>query len=183
MSTLRATNIKHESSATNQIVLGADGSIGGTLGDTLAAKLDVAGGKVLQIVRATDTTARSTNSTTHVDANLNVTIAPQKSDSAILLLVLVRTSVTSSTGYPISYLQITDSSNVSVSGGEMEVGITAVSASTAYRVPATIIGYHSPATTSAVTYKTRFRTASANETLTLSNNFNTAQMYAIEVSA
>lgn len=40
MSTLRATNIKHESSATNQIVLGSDGSIGGTLGDTLAAKLD-----------------------------------------------------------------------------------------------------------------------------------------------
>lgn len=42
MSTLRATNIKHELSATNQIVLGADGSIGGTLGDTLAAKAPLA---------------------------------------------------------------------------------------------------------------------------------------------
>ena len=39
MSTLRATDIKHELSATNQIGLGSDGSIGGTLGDTLAAKL------------------------------------------------------------------------------------------------------------------------------------------------
>lgn len=40
MSTLRATNIKHELSSTNQIVLGSDGSIGGTLGDTLAAKIE-----------------------------------------------------------------------------------------------------------------------------------------------
>ena len=38
MSTMRVTTLKNENSATDQIVLNADGSIGGELGDTLAAK-------------------------------------------------------------------------------------------------------------------------------------------------
>lgn len=42
MSTLETTNLKNPSSASNNIVLNADGSVGGGLGDTLAAKLDSA---------------------------------------------------------------------------------------------------------------------------------------------
>jgi len=38
MSTMRVTNLKHESSALNNVVLNSDGSVGGELGDTLAAK-------------------------------------------------------------------------------------------------------------------------------------------------
>lgn len=63
MSTLRATNIKHESSATNQIVLGADGSIGGTLGDTLAAKATKTSGTTAPSTPATGDIWYDTNST------------------------------------------------------------------------------------------------------------------------
>ena len=39
MSTMKVTNLKHESSATNNIVLNSDGSVGGELSDALAEKL------------------------------------------------------------------------------------------------------------------------------------------------
>ena len=39
MSTVEAANFKNPSASVDQIVLNTDGSIGGELGDTLAAKL------------------------------------------------------------------------------------------------------------------------------------------------
>ncbi|HEY7821527.1 MAG TPA: hypothetical protein VIG24_01775, partial [Acidimicrobiia bacterium] len=38
-------------------------------------------GKILQVVRATDGTNRTTTSTSFVDASISVTITPQKNDS------------------------------------------------------------------------------------------------------
>jgi hypothetical protein len=151
----------------------------GDLGDLLDDKLDVAtavsdylpiaGGKVLQVVRATDATQRSTTSGSFVDVTgMTVTITPQKSTSVILLITSAYTFSNSSGG-----MRITDSSNNAISGAEEMRFINC---------PSTVIGYATPATTSPVTYKTQFYSVSAGTTI-FQNGINTGQMYAIEVSA
>jgi hypothetical protein len=149
----------------------------GDLGDLLDAKLNLAGGKILQIVRATDSTQRSTTSGTYVDASISVTITPQKNNSAILLINVFQSSP-SGTGYLAT--QITDNSDNAISGAEE--GVTGDNVS-GFRDITTMIAYATPATTSATTYKLRFRSATAGQSMVLENNTMTGQMYAIEVSA
>ena len=135
-------------------------------------------GKILQIVRATDTTQRTTTSTSYVDANMSVTITPQKSDSAIIVLLLAYARNTSTSSQNMN-IQITDASNNAISGAE-EMNVTGAGGTTV--TPATVIAYATPATTSAVTYKTRFLSGSG-QTVEFRNDLNTGQMYAIEVAA
>ena len=141
------------------------------------SKLNLAGGKILQIVRATDSTDRSTTSSSAVDASLSVTITPQKSDSAILLIHTTRV-VPASNSFLFS--SITDSSNNIVSGAQGSIGGNAAGTVNNYQV---VIGYSTPATTSATTYKVRFAVSSGTGTLQNSTTGGGAQLYAIEVSA
>jgi len=151
-------------------------SLAQEVSDQLAAKLDLAGGKILQIVRATDSTSRSTTSTSYVDVTgMSVTITPQKSDSAVLLVCTVQLSPA---GGWLTFLQITDSSNNGISGAQdNRYGINTGSEQRAV----TLMAYSTPATTSATTYKLRFKTQSG--TTAINNDFSTGQMFAIEVSA
>jgi hypothetical protein len=134
--------------------------------------LTAEGGKVLQVVRATDSTLRSTTSTSFTDASLSVTITPQKSDSAILL---IHHCVTNGPATNLSQLQLTDASNNAISGAQNNRWLLQYFTNM-------MLGWDTPATTSAVTYKVRFRVESAG-TLELNNDANTGQLYAIEVSA
>jgi hypothetical protein len=158
------------------------------LNDTFAAKLNLAGGKILQIVRATDTTARNTTSTSFVDVTgMSVTIAPQRSTSAIII-VAVGFSVAFSLGDGQNHVifAITDSSNNVISGAEnMSLGVTDFTGANTRitRNNLNMWGYITPATTSAITYKLRFKVEAASTTGQCSNASNTGQMYAIEVSA
>jgi hypothetical protein len=141
----------------------------------LGSKLPIAGGKILQIVRATDSTNRSTTSTTFVDASISVTITPQKNDSAII--VLWSLSLLPATNSFVRF-QITDSSNNALSGAELaRLGHT----SGAARAPAVIVGYSTPATINATTYKGRFNAEAG--TAEIGNSGLTGQLFAIEVSA
>ena len=133
-----------------------------------------AGGKILQVVRATDTTNRSTTSGSFVDANISVTITPTDATSNILIIWSF-TGVGSS-AYGI--FQITDASNVAISGFDrMDVGIGGTGS--LYDSP-TLFVWDSPASTSAQTYKGRFRT---NASYTIVNANATGQLFAIEVGA
>jgi len=157
------------------------------LSTALAGKLPIAGGKILQIVRATDSTDRSTTSTSYVDANLSVTITPQRSNSAILLIATMLANTEGTTGVNHNgRLSMTDTSNNTVSGAEdLLFGSSNYSYSGTFvnfSVP-TLVGYATPATTSATTYKIRFRVNVNTTTLKLVNSAQTAQFYAIEVSA
>jgi hypothetical protein len=147
------------------------------LDDTFASKLDLAGGKILQIVRATDSTTRTTTSTSYVDANISVTITPQKSDSAILLMWSVDALPDVSNNS--MFLQITDNSNNPISGAEEQK--FGDSGSGRIRAAQTLIGYATPATTSATTYKGRFKSDGSSSQIV--NGAKTGQLYAIEVSA
>jgi len=165
MSTLKTTNIQHPSAASPAVEL------------TAAGGLWLGGGKVLQVVRDTDTTQRTTTSTSFVDiTGVSVTITPNKSDSAVLLIL---------TGYGYTsgsniYMQvrITDNSGNAIDGGIMQTGGFSSGPLDSGFV---VVGYSTPATTSATTYKAQFRTTAG--TATLGNNFATMQLFAIEVSA
>ena len=157
------------------------------LNDTFAAKLNLAGGKILQIVRATDATERTTTSTSFVDASLSVTITPQKSDSAILIISSsVADMRNSTTNTFVGHFQITDNSNNAISGAQgNSFGVFNMSSPGRPAGPimsSILIAYATPATTSAVTYKTRFRSNDGGG-VTIKNTETTGQMYAIEVSA
>ena len=154
------------------------------LNDTFAAKLNLAGGKILQIVRATDATARSTTSTSPTDVTgMSVTITPQKSDSAVLLLASFNASVSATSGAgAYGKFKITDSSNNNISGAQEKLfGSTTVNVISISNM--SLFAYSTPATTSATTYKLRFWTDNVAATVTCGNDVSTGQMYAIEVSA
>ena len=154
----------------------------GDLGDALNAKLNLAGGKVLQIVRATDATGRGTTSTSFVDASISVTITPQRLTSAIILIWSGNFSayVTSGTGADSAFA-ITDSSN-NIIGGEKRIAILAPSGEHQIRVNQSVISYSTPNTTSPITYKGRFRKVSG-VIADIYNNHSEGQLFAIEVSA
>ena len=134
-------------------------------------------GKVLQIVRATDPTQRTTTSISNVDASISVTITPQKSDSAII--VIWSGVVQTPDGNAYTRLAVTDASNNGLSGAENTLIYDVNTQS--IRTSFVLMGYSTPATTSATTYKGRFSASSG--TATLVNNNSTGQMYAIEVAA
>ena len=149
----------------------------------LASKLDLAGGKILQIVRAADATQRTTTSTSFVDVTgMSVTITPQKSDSAVLIIATFLHEQTSGNTQTTGRLQITDSSNNGISGAEQMLSGLAGLNSYHHRA-VTLLARATPATTSAVTYKLRFKTDNAASSCSLLNQLSTGQMYAIEVSA
>jgi hypothetical protein len=158
------------------------------LNDTFGAKLNLAGGKILQIVRATDSTDRTTTSTSFVDVTgMSVTITPQKSDSAVLLIAsCVFNTTRPATTAPAGDLAITDASNNLISGAQRSRILYLDDAGNAGRtliVPIIIVGYSTPATLSATTYKMRFNAVNVGATVTVNNADQTGQMYAIEVSA
>ena len=147
------------------------------LTDTFGAKLNLAGGKVLQVVRATDSTTRSTSSTSFVDASISVTITPQRSTSAIILIWAFWAETNAINR--ILTATITDSSNNAISGAEAQ---QIYSEAGRLQVGVHLFGYATPGTTSAITYKGRFR-ASAAGAVDITNASRTGQLYAIEVSA
>ena len=145
-------------------------------------------GSILQIVRATDAIERSTTSTSFVDSNLSVAITPQKSDSAIIVLATFNNQVEWTTAnFPIGIFRIADSSDNAVGGqSELQTGSNQISMSADAKVlrgQVSMFAYDTPATTSPVTYKLRFRSNAGGVTVKMVNTTVLAQMYAIEVGA
>ena len=179
MSTLKTTNVQHPSAADPAIELDA------------AGKLWLAGGKILQIVRATDGTVRTTSSTSFVDVTgMSVTITPQKDTSTIILIAQFTGIVSSpASGYIQAYYSITTSGDTAISGAEsITNGIRdfsyATTGTTVYHaMPKTLIAYASPASISAQTYKLRHRVVLATNVSRIENDNAIGQMFAIEVSA
>ena len=145
------------------------------------------GGKILQVIRSTNSTDRTTTSTSFVDVTgSSVSITPQKSDSGIIVITTGAMYTEFSSGANgIGRIIITDSSNNAISGAQSTgFGLVNVTSggSINFLSGFTIIGYSTPATTSQVTYKMRFRCSSSGTT-GINNTDSTGQMYAIEVSA
>jgi hypothetical protein len=136
----------------------------------------VGGGKILQVVRATDSTQRTTTSGTFVDVTgMTITITPQFSNSNIILItsnIIYATNVNFNARW-----QLTDSSNNAISGAS-EGLMEALGAGSMQ----TLIGFDTPGSTAAKTYKMRFR-CNTSGTMEIWNHICTGQIYAIEVAA
>jgi hypothetical protein len=140
----------------------------------LASKLDIGGGKIVQIVRDTDSLQQTTTNTSFVNVpGVSVTITPTLSTSAILLIATYVPSPLSQT----QSVRITDTSGNPISGAENAFA-TLDMINSAY----TLVAYATPATTSATLYKLMFRTLTAGGTARIQGDFMTTQLYAIEVT-
>jgi hypothetical protein len=116
------------------------------------------GGKVLQVVNATVTTQATSTSTTFIDTGLTATITPTSSTSKILVMLLQNgVAKTGDTGCRLKLLR-----------GATDLGQFQASAAYTNSTDWSDIGsvgfnyLDSPATTSATTYKTQFRSANSS---------------------
>ena len=152
----------------------------------LANHIDANTGKVLQVVRATDATARATSSGTFVDVTgVSVSITPQFATSNIIVMSVGSVRGDSASTVPLSFLQLTDSANTALNGAERNsYGLSGISG-TGTRVVFSsfnIVGYVSAVNTSARSYKLRFA-LNAGDTTTIMGANVTTSIFAIEVSA
>jgi len=131
--------------------------------------------RILQVVVATDGTSRTTTSTSYVDANISVTITPTSADSDVLLVWQASGKSSAGSTHEIGFMAITDASDVV----QNQISFGNNNLDDAY-AGAIVTAYLSPATTSATTYKGRFKADSSTVQL---NGVGTGHLYAIEVSA
>ena len=143
--------------------------------------------RVLQVVRATDANSRSTTSSSFTDVTgVSVTITPQSTTSNILVIAsFLGLSLNSTTGGNRAAYQITTSANAALSGAESQIiGSLNYTQNNGYFFsPVTMIGFASPASIAAQTYKLRFKASDANVTAYAAGTDTTSQIYAIELSA
>lgn len=135
------------------------------------------GGKVLQVVRATDSAKRETASATYVPAGISVKVTPTNSTSTIILIynALIQTPETGA----YTQIGIFDSSDNPVSGAE-NVFVRDTNPGN-IRVPITQFGVAKPGVTSEVTYKVSFLAVGNGYSGIIHNDLNIGQLYAIEL--
>ena len=177
MTTTGDTIYSSSGSTPARLGIGSTGQVLTVAGGVPTWATVASGGKVRQVVRATDVTARSTTSTSFVDANISVTITPTANTSNILLIWTFRPYI--DTANKNFQFRISDNSNVAISGAE-EIDLFA--AASAIAVSQTAIAWASPATTSATTYKGRMKVSSGS-TGYLGNDNQTGQLFAVEIGA
>lgn len=142
-------------------------------------------GTVLQVMRGTDTTDRNTTSTSFTDVTgISVTITPKATTSKIMVIAtFTALVVNSSTGLNIGYYQITDSANTLISGGNGNVGTFNYTHSSGFFYQATtMIGFVSPNSVAAQTYKLRFAAQGGNTTVYVAGGTSVTQLFAIELA-
>ena len=164
-------------------------SDGGVL-KRLDASLIGGGGKVLQVINATDSTQRSTTSTSYVTGSntLSVDITPSATSSKILVLSATSISSNKGTGHGGYFTIYRDSTNIITGGSNDGMGVVGV------YTPANTSGYtfnssamqvlDSPNTTSQITYQVYFKMESGHAgNIKLNPNGLNSSITAIEIGA
>ena len=146
----------------------------------LDASLIGGGGKVLQVISATDSTQRTTTSTSYVTASntLTANITPSATSSKVLILVNT-TGYNSASGYTY-YTIYRDSSNVASNSSVNELTAVYGDSGTSI-VPLSMKFLDSPNTTSQVTYQAYFKVQ--NSTGYFNVNGNTGSIILMEIGA
>jgi len=118
------------------------------------------GGKVLQVVSATNTTSKNITSSTYTDTNLTATITPTLNTSKILVLITQQFTMYQSATNASVYASIQivrDSTAVYTNSIEALASNNVSAGQTAVNYSGIVSAHYldSPATTSATTYKTQ----------------------------
>ena len=116
------------------------------------------GGKILQVVSATESTERSTTSTSFVDLTFEASITPTLASSKIFVILSGTLTVSTSQGsaYVTIYRTISGGSEANLSAqtnGFTGAGVVGDSPTNTEKVPLHIGYMDSPSTTSACTYE------------------------------
>ena len=156
-----------------QDIISADTALGATPADTdeflvsdagVLKRMDYShikgGGKILQLVSATDTTIRGTTSTSYVTASNTLTVDITPSATSSKILVMVSTTLDSQNASKATYLTIyRDSSNLGVANGLIKYGPGFGAAST---IGGTCFAVDSPSSTSSLTYQAYIKVESGS---------------------
>ena len=191
MSTVKATNFQHPSSAAANITLGSDGSV--------VLPAGFSGGLGTNVVGVLKTDTFTTTSTSFVDVTgLTVTITPSSATSKILLVGNIQFSITSNSS---SFIQLLRDATI-IGSGDSALTRTQAFAGTWNRttdgssfnvhpngIPVALLD--SPATASAVTYKFQMKASGGTARLNASGSDTndplysrtSSQLVAIEVAA
>jgi len=136
------------------------------------------GGKILQVVTATDSTERTTTSTSYVTASstLSVDITPASTSNKIFLIcnTPVKESLNGETFLGTIFRDSTDI-------GGNGLGLHYQENSSNIRFPMTMCVLDSPSSSSQITYTARFKTTGG--TATINDGNRTGTLTAFEVSA
>jgi hypothetical protein len=171
----------------------------GTNGHTLVADSTVSptglkwaapagGGKVLQVVSATYSTAKSSTSETYADTDLTATITPSSATSKVLVLTTHQVYVQRSSDEVGGSIRIMrDSTSIYDPFGSRGAPFQLVYNSSTNQA-AGIVSYSyldAPATTSAITYKTQMRVKNAanSSTITVQENSSPSSIILLEIGA
>lgn len=164
------------------ITINGTGSItgltAGGLPDGSVTAADLAagvGGKILQIVQSSDTGKPTSTSSTYADTGLSGTITPSSSSNKVLVIVYEGQCYKTANDTQLDFQLLRDSTSIFTYAA---LNIGAVVDSTNPTIPY----LDSPATTSAVTYKTQFRNRDASGTVVVNGN-GTQIMLLMEVAA
>ena len=139
-------------------------------------------GKILQVVNATYSTYTTSTSTTYADTGLTATITPSSATSNVLVIVTVagvfRNIGNAGTGVTIQLVR------TATGIGVLGVNVMRVETSiqnTGGNASGSILD--APATTSATTYKTQFKTNNSGQTVGVQSDSSVSTMTLMEVSA
>lgn len=137
------------------------------------------GGKVLQVVQGTTTTNTSSSSSAYADTTLEATITPTLSTSKVLVLVaqngLRKNSGNSGNGVNLKLFR--DATEIAAT---FNAGVNGVSDSQTIG-SGTIIKLDNPATTSAITYKTKFANDSSVASINVQANSDLSSITLLEI--
>ena len=165
MATLNATNLKHASSGSNNIVLGSDGS-------TTISNLSGGVGKILQVVHTIKSNGFSVSASTDNFSDitgLSASITPASSSNKIL--INFQTSYSANAGQRGSFRLLRDSTVINAANADGQNTNQTIFPSlvtrdnTAMSIPVAGCHVDSPATTSAITYKLQVGAESGASTI------------------
>ncbi len=137
-------------------------------------------GKLIQVVQGSTTTSVANSTSTYADTNLTATITPTSATSKILVLVTQngsgKTSGTTNQSLDFQVLR----------GGTQIAKSNSAYTNTSLNLTPSTISFNildEPATTSATTYKTQFRSATGTSEVRMQQNSDTSTIILMEIGA
>lgn len=151
------------------------------IADGTIASADLAsgvGGKILQVVTATDSTQRSTTSTSFVTASNTLSVAITPSSTSNKVFLIASFSGRAGGDYVTAFTIYRDATNLGGTSGMASLN----SGGTDHRTSVCMSYLDSPSSTSSLTYQVYFKTSSGTGYLTSGGN-QVSSITAFEVSA
>jgi hypothetical protein len=167
-------DIEYRSATANtntRLAIGSTGDVLTVAGGVPSWVAPAGGGKVLQVVSTTNSTAKTITSTTYTDTNLTLSITPTLATSKILILItqMSNTSSSGSTNKGSGLRIVRGATTIyEPAPGKYEMQyVQAGSGPIDVLAPISLVYLDSPATTSSTTYKTQGALNSTSDSASL----------------